>query len=70
MKGKGTLSKRKTTVREAKSWSNTVFNYIVQFDHVDTLYVRSVLSCLSVLWVGLSGRVPAVMYKVPDPCRR
>ena len=24
----------------------------------------------SVQWVGLSGRVSAVMYKVPDPCRR
>ena len=23
---------------------------------------------LSVRWVGLSGRVHAVMYKVPDPC--
>ena len=25
--------------------------------------------CQSVQWVGLSGRVPAVMYKVPDPSR-
>ena len=25
--------------------------------------------CPSVRWLGLSGRVPAVMYKVPDPCR-
>ena len=45
------------------------FNYLLTAEprYLD-IFVRW-LGCPCVRWVGINGRVPDVMYKVPDPIR-